>query len=81
MTKDMLNDHLASHVAKSGEAEVSLQMLEDIFSGHAHNTLDNGIRLLEGTEQKLLSWCRYKGWQVEMDLPRRVAVFVRVKES
>lgn len=80
MTKDMLEDHLTTHVAKRGRAEVSLQMLEEVFSDHAnHNQLNNGVALFGETEAKLLSWCRFKGWHVEVDLPRRVAVFARVE--
>ncbi len=82
MTKDMLEDHLTTHLAKRGRAEVSLQMLEEIFSNHANrNQLDNGVTLYQETERQLLSWCRFKGWQVEVDLPRRVAVFARVERA
>lgn len=78
MTKEMLEDHLKAQLSKSGRAEVSLQMIEEVFSDHANrNQLDNGVRLYGETERRLLSWCEFKGWQVEVDLPRRVAVFAR----
>lgn len=82
MTKEMLEDHLITHLAKSGRAEVSLQMLEEIFSDHAHrDQLEGGVALFGETEARLLSWCRFKGWLVELDLPRRVAVFARAPRA